>query len=89
MPAPQSGPPTEAMPDSVEARLSMLEHSLYEMHTRLARTEESHSVMTSKCQELSENLTRSYQVRSDEPTCTLKADAFYSTTLKYQTSLQH
>ena len=39
--------PREAVPDSLEIRMNMLEHSLYDMHARLLRTEEAHAFVTS------------------------------------------
>lgn len=47
---------------SVDARMANLEHAMYDVHTRLMRTEESNTALSSKCQMLSENLQRSLQV---------------------------
>lgn len=49
--------------DGPEARFLSLEHSVYEMHTRLNRMEESHALLSSKCQVLTESLIRCHQVR--------------------------
>ena len=58
-----SQPPTpaEPMPDPVETRLSMLEHNFYDMHTRLARAEETNAYLSSKCQILGDGLLRCHQ----------------------------
>ncbi|TKA28378.1 hypothetical protein B0A50_03845 [Salinomyces thailandicus] len=59
MPAPpQVGTPVEHMPDPIEARLGMLEWNQQDLYTRLARTEEAYTAMTSKCQTLLEGLTK-------------------------------
>lgn len=56
--------PLEAGPDSSGIRMNMLEHSLYDMHARLARTEDAQAFMISKCQSLSDGLVKCYQVHS-------------------------
>ncbi|EON65377.1 hypothetical protein W97_04615 [Coniosporium apollinis CBS 100218] len=58
---PMPGTPVEPMPDPVEARLSMLEHNLYDMHNRVARSEDAHAYVTSKCQMLTDGLLRCHQ----------------------------
>ncbi|KAF2834909.1 hypothetical protein M501DRAFT_943021 [Patellaria atrata CBS 101060] len=58
---PTPGTPVEPMPDPVEARLSILEHNLYEVHNRLARSEDNCTFMATKCQLLSEGLMRCHQ----------------------------
>lgn len=57
-PPPPPGAPMEPMPDPVEARLNMLEFNLQELHVRLSRTEDAFSNLSSKCQMLSEGLSR-------------------------------
>ncbi|KAL8737415.1 MAG: hypothetical protein Q9181_001694 [Wetmoreana brouardii] len=58
----QPGTPAEPMPElSSEARIANLEHSLYELHTRLVRTEESNTALSSKCQALSDSVTKCHQ----------------------------
>ncbi|KAL8705249.1 MAG: hypothetical protein Q9201_001628 [Fulgogasparrea decipioides] len=58
----QPGTPAEPMPElSSEARIANLEHSLYELHTRLVRTEESNTALSSKCQALSDGVTKCHQ----------------------------
>ncbi|KKY24442.1 putative flocculation suppression protein [Phaeomoniella chlamydospora] len=57
----QPGTPAEAMPDTTETRLMHLEHNLYEIHARLARADESNSIMTAKVQALSENMNKCFQ----------------------------
>lgn len=39
-----------------------LEQSLYDMHNRLARMEESNAALSSRCQALTESLAKCYQV---------------------------
>lgn len=58
----QLGTPAEAIPDHGDARLANLEHSLYDMHSRLARTEESYALISSRCQALAEGLSKCHQV---------------------------
>jgi hypothetical protein len=41
-----------------------LEHTLYDMHSRLSRMEESYSLMNSRCQALTESLVKCHQVRT-------------------------
>lgn len=55
--------PHEQNMNTTEARLSMLEQSLYDLHTRLSMSEESNAFMNAKCQDLTERLVISYQVR--------------------------
>ncbi|KAL9578995.1 MAG: hypothetical protein Q9212_005365 [Teloschistes hypoglaucus] len=58
----QPGTPAEPVPElSSEARIMSLEHSLYELHTRLVRTEESNTALSSKCQALSDGVTKCHQ----------------------------
>lgn len=57
------GTPAEPVPElSSEARIANLEHSLYELHTRLVRTEESNTALSSKCQALCDGVTKCHQV---------------------------
>lgn len=60
--ASQPGTPAESAPDATEARLMNLEHSLYDVHNRLARAEEGNGVLSARCQALIESLSRCYQV---------------------------
>lgn len=65
-----SGPPQQGnqlidpLSDPLEARLNLLEHNYFDMHARLARSEDSLTYMTTKCQILSEGLMRCHQVNS-------------------------
>lgn len=61
---PPAGPPVEAMPDPVESRLNALEHSLYDMHTRMQRSEDGCAYLNQKNQVLMEGLMRCHQVGS-------------------------
>ncbi|KAI4118527.1 MAG: hypothetical protein LQ345_001461 [Seirophora villosa] len=64
--ASQPGTPAEPVPElSSEVRIANLEHSLYELHTRLIRTEESNTALSSKCQALSDSVTKCHQWSHD------------------------
>ncbi|OJD39962.1 flocculation suppression protein [Diplodia corticola] len=67
--APSSGAPVEPMPDPVESRLQMLEHSLYDMHARLARTEDSYAYVNQRCNVLTESLMRCHQWNYELSNC--------------------
>ena len=56
------GTPTEPLADAGEVRIANFEHSLYDLHARLIRTEESNTALSSKCQTLTESLIRCHQV---------------------------
>jgi hypothetical protein len=60
--ASQPGTPAEPVSDTPDARLLNFEHSIYEMNARLSRTEESHALLSSRCQALTESLVRCHQV---------------------------
>lgn len=60
--APQPGTPAEPVPDATESRLLSLEHSLFDMHNRLARAEEGNIALSSRCQTMAEGLAKCYQV---------------------------
>lgn len=60
--ASQPGTPAEPVPDATEARLMNLEHSLYDMHARLARAEEGNVALNSRCQSMAEGLAKCYHV---------------------------
>jgi hypothetical protein len=53
----------DTMPDSLDARLSIMEHSYFDMHNRLGRSEDSNQYLSSKCQMLADGLMRCHQVR--------------------------
>jgi hypothetical protein len=55
-------PSVESMPDPVEARLNNLEHNYYDMHARLARSEDSNVYLATKCHMLYDGLLRCHQV---------------------------
>lgn len=46
----------ESTPESTENRITMLEQNLYDMHARMSKAE-------ARCQDLSDRLAVSYQVR--------------------------
>ena len=58
----QPGTPAEPAVDQGDPRLANIEHSLYEMHARLMRTEESNTALSTKCAMLSEGLAKCQQV---------------------------
>ncbi|KAI5794472.1 HSF-type DNA-binding-domain-containing protein [Peziza echinospora] len=55
------GTPGDQSGDSIEARLLGLEHSLYDLGNRLARSEEHNSILSHRCQSYLEGLTRCHQ----------------------------
>ncbi|KAI4153874.1 MAG: hypothetical protein LQ340_002039 [Diploschistes diacapsis] len=57
----QPGTPAEPAADQGDPRLVNIEHSLYELHARLLRTEESNTALSTKCAVLSEGLARCQQ----------------------------
>lgn len=58
----QPGTPAEPMPEVGDVRLANIEHSLYDMHARLVRTEESNTALSTKCQALTDSLIKCHQV---------------------------
>ncbi|EEP77762.1 predicted protein [Uncinocarpus reesii 1704] len=58
--ASQPGTPAEAVPEAPD-RMANLEHSLYEVHSRLSRMEDQHALLSSRCQALTESLIRCHQ----------------------------
>ena len=60
--ASQPGTPAEPVPDATEARLMALEHSLYDVYSRLNRTEEGNMALASRCQAMAESISRCYHV---------------------------
>lgn len=59
----QPSTPAEPVLDGGEARLQSLEQNLYDLHSRLVRTEESNTALSAKCQALIDSLVKSHQVR--------------------------
>lgn len=60
--ASQPGTPAEALTDGADVKFQHLEHSLYDVHARLARMEDSNALLSSRCQALTESLIRCHQV---------------------------
>ncbi|KAF2712229.1 hypothetical protein K504DRAFT_373782 [Pleomassaria siparia CBS 279.74] len=58
---PPAGAPVEPMPDPVESRLNALEHSVYEMHGRMQRSEDSCIYLNQKNTFLMEGMMRCHQ----------------------------
>lgn len=63
----QPGTPAENHPDPSDARTQHLEHTVYDVYARLSRMEESHALLSSKCQALTESLVRCHQVSQRSP----------------------
>ncbi|KAI9752904.1 MAG: hypoxanthine-guanine phosphoribosyltransferase [Chaenotheca gracillima] len=61
----QPGTPAEPAMDPTESRLASLEHSLYDVHSRLSRTEDSYASLGSKYQAVMEGLIRCHQWNKD------------------------
>lgn len=59
---PPAGAPVEPMPDPVESRLNALEHSLYDMHARTQRSEDTCVYLNQKNTFLMEGMMRCHQV---------------------------
>lgn len=59
---PPTGPPVESMPDPVESRLTNLEHSLYDMHSRVQRSDDTCAYLNQKALVLTEGMMRCHQV---------------------------
>jgi hypothetical protein len=55
----QAEPPNA---DSTESRITNLEHTLYDMHARLLRSEDTNAILNSRHQVIVEGLVRSQQV---------------------------
>ncbi|QIW95175.1 hypothetical protein AMS68_000693 [Peltaster fructicola] len=65
VPAQIPGPPTEPMPDPIEARIGALEWQQQDLFSRLHRTEDAYSALTAKCHALLEGLNRCYGWNKD------------------------
>ncbi|KAL9076083.1 MAG: hypothetical protein Q9161_001130 [Pseudevernia consocians] len=57
----QPGTPAEPVVDPAELRLQNLEHSIFDLHARLSRTEESNTSLSAKCHVLNESLVKCHQ----------------------------
>ncbi|KAF1842398.1 uncharacterized protein K460DRAFT_409815 [Cucurbitaria berberidis CBS 394.84] len=62
---PPVGQPVEPMPDPVESRLNGLEHSLYDMHARMQRSEDTCAYLNQKTLVLMEGMMRCHQWNQD------------------------
>ena len=58
---PQHPPLPETTAESTESRLDLLERNLYDVHSRLTRSEEQNARMNTRYQDLTDKLTKSYQ----------------------------
>ncbi|KAH0542196.1 hypothetical protein FGG08_003417 [Glutinoglossum americanum] len=59
------GTPAEPMPDTTESRLASLEHNLYDLSSRLSRSEENYAILSSRYQSLAEGLVRCHHWNHD------------------------
>lgn len=57
----QPGTPAEPIQDTAESRVLSLEYAYHDMQNRLARTEDSYALMSSRVQALTEGLVRCHQ----------------------------
>jgi hypothetical protein len=60
---PPAGQPVEPMPDPTESRLQNLEHSLYDMHARMQRSEDTCAYLNQRSSVLAEGMMKCHQVR--------------------------
>ena len=56
------GTPNEQPPDSMETRMLAMEQSLFDVSTRLARTEENNTYLSARCQAAVEGFTKCHRV---------------------------
>lgn len=75
---PPAGQPVEAMPDPVESRLNSLEHTLYDMHARMQRSEETCAYLNQKSLVLTEGMMRCHQVCVHASTLVLPYPCVYA-----------
>jgi hypothetical protein len=76
-PLSQPGTPAEpvhTMQDSTESRLTQLEHTLYDMHARLQRSEDNSQFLHVRNQIVMESLSRSLQVNQPSEPCPNQAN---------------
>ena len=65
----QPGTPAEPIQETPEQRMMHMERTIYHLSQKLARTDESVSMLSSKCQTLAEGLVRCHQVWISPHTC--------------------
>jgi len=65
------GTPGEQSTDSVEARLIGIEQTLFDVTTRLARTEDNNAYLSARCQAAVEGFSRCHRVRFPPPSVVL------------------
>lgn len=76
---PPAGPTVEQpMPDPVESRLNVLEHNLYDMHSRMQRSEDTCAYLNQKSLVLMEGMMRCHQVRRSVETGSTPANVSLS-----------
>jgi hypothetical protein len=66
-PLPTGPIPESIQQDPLELRFINLENGLHDAHQLLARMQETNATLSSRCQMLTDNLTRAYHVRLTEP----------------------
>jgi hypothetical protein len=59
---PPAAQPVEPMPDPTESRLQNLEHSLYDMHARMQRSEDTCAYLNQRSSVLAEGMMKCHQV---------------------------
>ncbi|KAH0558746.1 hypothetical protein GP486_004608 [Trichoglossum hirsutum] len=59
------GTPAEPITDTTESRLAGLEHTLYDLNSRLSRSEENYAILSSRYQSLAEGLLRCHHWNHD------------------------
>ncbi|CAG5144119.1 uncharacterized protein ALTATR162_LOCUS1483 [Alternaria atra] len=62
---PPAGQPVEPMPDPTESRLQNLEHSLYDMHARMQRSEDTCAYLNQRSSVLAEGMMKCHQWNQD------------------------
>lgn len=60
----EAGPDQPPMPHSMEAKLNVLEHNYFDIHARLARSEDVNVYLQQRVMVLSDGLVRCHQVRT-------------------------
>lgn len=87
-----TGPPAgqaveQPMPDPVESRLNVLEHNLYDMHSRMQRSDDTCAYLNQKTMVLMEGMMRCHQVGPNVKTGSAAANVTFSGIRTSQTIL--
>ena len=81
---PPAGQTVEPMPDPVESRLSVLEHSFYDMHSRMQRSEEQCTHLNQRALVMMEGMMRCHQVRLYSMMSSILSNVLFSGTKNSQ-----